>query len=164
MKFRDMAAIVCGEDRYGLQIDLSMSIAHRLSTYVVGINIVEETGALGFALESTECEFWPFYSALVTDHRRCMPSVDVATSDRMKARIVERMVSAYDGIEVDFHEALQRHACLPMFGQEGEELAQVARIGLRRLGRQAPLGAQEGEPSRHLERDRFVGAVKLNRL
>lgn len=154
MKFRDMAAIVCGEDRFGLQIDLSMSIAHRLSTYVVGINIVEETGALGFALESTECEFWPFYSALVTDHRRCMPSVDVATSDRMKARIVERMVSAYDGIEVDFHEALQRHALGGewhiLFHSELSSLAALARRADFILLPNVAVDGAQGSPARLL--------------
>lgn len=110
MKFRDMAAVICGENGNGLMIELSMIIGRQLSTYLVGVNLVEETGSLGFALESAECKYWPFYSSLPTNHTRHTASVEVATSDRMKARIVERMVSACDDTEADFHNALQRHA------------------------------------------------------
>jgi hypothetical protein len=51
-----------------------------------------------------------------------------------------------------------------MLGQESKELAEIAGIGFRRLGRQAALGAQMRQPSRHFDCDRFVGAVKFNRL
>ena len=48
---------------------------------------------------------------------------------------------------VELGEARERRRAAEMLGEEGEELADVAPIGLDRLGRHAPLGAEEARAS-----------------
>ena len=51
-----------------------------------------------------------------------------------------------------------------MLAEEGEALAHVARIGLKRLRRQSALAAQMRQPARHLKREIVIGAFdRLNR-
>ncbi len=58
--------------------------------------------------------------------------------------------------------ARQRHALAPMGAKEIQALPQVAAIGLQRLRRQPPLGAEMRQPARHLLRDRGIGAGELD--
>jgi hypothetical protein len=51
-----------------------------------------------------------------------------------------------------------------MLAEEGEALAKVAGIGLERLRRQPPLGAQMRQPARDLKRNGLVGAGEFNGL
>jgi hypothetical protein len=48
--------------------------------------------------------------------------------------------------------------------EESQALAEVAGVGLKRLWREPPLGAQMRQPARHLQREVLVGAVELDRL
>jgi hypothetical protein len=57
----------------------------------------------------------------------------------------------------------KRHPCAPVLGEERQALPHVAGIGLERLRRQPPLGAQMRQPTRHLLRHRRIGAVECER-
>ena len=60
--------------------------------------------------------------------------------------------------------ARQRHPRAPMLAEKDQALAEVAGIGLQRLRRQPPFGAQMRQPARHLQRDVVGGAVEFDRL